>query len=319
MSDSTSGTSLAVPADAAVPVDVSTQAAPPPLPRPRCQNCDAELLGPYCAACGQRHDPHLHSLPHFIAEAAENITHADSRLWRTLWALVAKPGFLTREFLVGRRARYLPPFRLYLVVTLLFFVLVAALPGGDAAAPSQAASAKAPAAVVGDAKPGSPAGCKELGYEGPGQDWIQPALTRACRNAALDGGHAIQQAFLHNVPRALFLFMPLLAAVMMLLYWRPRRYYVEHLLFFIHNHAGLFVVFGLYSALVALLRLPSLEEWLGVALFAYLVWYLYAAMRNVYGQSRRRTLVKFAAIGFAYVVLGGITLLVTALYSAVTL
>ncbi len=311
MSERASGTSLAVtadvPADAVVPVDGSTQAAPPPLPRPRCQNCDAELLGPYCAACGQRHDPHLHSLPHFIAEAAENITHADSRLWRTLWALLAKPGFLTREFLVGRRSSYLPPFRLYLVVTLLFFVILAALPSGDAKLVNIEGAGAQPAA------------CKDLRYEGPGESWMQPALTRACQKAAMDGGRSLQEAFVHNVPRALFLFLPLLAAVMMLLYWRPRRYYVEHLLFFIHNHAGLFVAFGLYSAMVALLPVSWLEEWLGVALFAYLLWYLYAAMRNVYRQGRARTIAKFMAIGFAYLVLGGITLLATGFYSAVTL
>lgn len=315
MSESASGTSLTVPvegrvdtpADDAVPAIVSPEAAPPSLPRPRCQNCDAELVGPYCAACGQRHDPHLHSLPHFIAEAAENITHADSRLWRTLWALLAKPGFLTREFLVGRRASYLPPFRLYLVVTLLFFVILAALPSGDARLVNlEGASAQ-------------PAACKDLRYEGPGDSWLQPALTRACKTAALDGGRSLQEAFVHNVPRALFLFLPLLAAVMMMLYWRPRRYYVEHLLFFIHNHAGLFVMFGLYAIVVALVRVPGLEEWLGIGLYVYLLWYLYRAMRNVYGQSRARTIAKFMAIGFAYLVLGGITLLATGLYSAVTL
>ena len=144
-------------------------------------------------------------------------------------------------------------------------------------------------------------------------------MQRACDIAAKDGGRSLQQAFVHNVPRALFLFLPLLAAVMMLLYWRPRRYYVEHLLFFIHNHAGLFVAFGLYSLLLALPGLPAVEGWLGIALFLYLLWYLYRAMRTVYGQSRVRTVAKFMAVGFAYLVLGGITLLATGFYSALTL
>ena len=78
-------------------------------------------------------------LGHFAGEAFESITHADSRLWRTLGYLLARPGRLTREFFDGRRARYLPPFRLYLVISLLFF-LVAGLPDPDdepeAAAPT---------------------------------------------------------------------------------------------------------------------------------------------------------------------------------------
>src|SRR5687768_18420722 len=62
-------------------------------------------------------------MAHFAGEAFESITHADSRLWRTLGFLLAKPGRLTREFFDGRRAAYLPPFRLYLVISVAFFLL----------------------------------------------------------------------------------------------------------------------------------------------------------------------------------------------------
>ena len=58
------------------------------------------------------------------AEAFESISHADSRLWRTLWYLLSRPGFLTREFFEGKRVRYLPPFRLYLVISVVFFLAV---------------------------------------------------------------------------------------------------------------------------------------------------------------------------------------------------
>ena len=110
---------------------------PPEPPRPQtlvCANCHAELGGEYCAACGQRNEPHIHTVAHFAGEAFESISHADSRLWRTLWLLFARPGFLTREFFAGRRAVYLPPFRLYLVLSVIFF-LVSSLPGspGDGA------------------------------------------------------------------------------------------------------------------------------------------------------------------------------------------
>src|SRR5436190_18919279 len=78
-----------------------------------CANCGAPLAGEYCTECGQRHEPHVHSVTHFAAEALESITHADSRLWRTLWFLLAKPGRLTLEFFAGHRVSYLPPVRLY--------------------------------------------------------------------------------------------------------------------------------------------------------------------------------------------------------------
>ncbi len=80
----------------------------------------------YCGACGQRAEPPVHSLVHFSRVATEDLTHADSRLWRTLSALLFRPGFLTAEFLAGRRARYLPPVRLYLVLSVAFFLFAAA-------------------------------------------------------------------------------------------------------------------------------------------------------------------------------------------------
>src|SRR5581483_6144964 len=90
-----------------------------------CANCGATLTGHYCSSCGQKGEHPVHSLWHFISEATEDLTHADSRIWRTIGALLFKPGFLTTEFLAGRRARYLPPIRLYLVTSVLFFLLFA--------------------------------------------------------------------------------------------------------------------------------------------------------------------------------------------------
>ena len=67
---------------------------PPETPQPStlvCANCHARLDGEYCSACGQRHEPHIHTVAHFAGEAFESISHADSRLWRTLWYLFSRP------------------------------------------------------------------------------------------------------------------------------------------------------------------------------------------------------------------------------------
>lgn len=87
-----------------------------------CRNCDSPLDGQYCAGCGQREGRgDLH-----FAEAATDILGDvftwDSRLWRTLIPLLIRPGFLSAEFNAGRRMRYMPPFRLYIVVSFLMFL-----------------------------------------------------------------------------------------------------------------------------------------------------------------------------------------------------
>ena len=92
----------------------------------RCLNCGAGLAGRYCANCSQAADVHVPSTRDLVHEALEGITHSDSRLWRTLHLLWFKPGKLTQEFVSGRRAAYLPPFRLYLILSIVFFLLASA-------------------------------------------------------------------------------------------------------------------------------------------------------------------------------------------------
>lgn len=86
----------------------------------RCLNCEAELLGAYCHACGQ--SAHVHrSLGHLIEEILHGVLHFDSKGWRTLPLLVARPGLLTKRYTRGQRARYVSPLALFLFTVFLMF------------------------------------------------------------------------------------------------------------------------------------------------------------------------------------------------------
>jgi hypothetical protein len=79
-----------------------------------CPSCGQRFAGPYCHICGEKrlHDHEL-SLGHFIRHSFHEITHLDiSKIPRTLWALLSKPGFLTEGYLAGRRRRFVSPIRL---------------------------------------------------------------------------------------------------------------------------------------------------------------------------------------------------------------
>jgi hypothetical protein len=84
-----------------------------------CRNCSAPVDGKYCATCGQETALRLPTLREFVREAAGRYVALDGRFWRTVFALLARPGFLTREYLAGRRRRYVRPARLYLFATLI--------------------------------------------------------------------------------------------------------------------------------------------------------------------------------------------------------
>lgn len=86
-----------------------------------CENCGAPKQGLYCAVCGQNDRNYRRSAFPVVGQALAETFEADSRLWATLWALFARPGHLSAEFSRNRRASYLPPFRLYLFSSIVFF------------------------------------------------------------------------------------------------------------------------------------------------------------------------------------------------------
>lgn len=88
-----------------------------------CRSCDAPVADNYCAACGQpRPRPDDFSLHRMLAEAWAEVSDTDSRLWRSLRGL-AVPGLLTRAWLDHEWSRYLPPLRLYLIASGVYFLL----------------------------------------------------------------------------------------------------------------------------------------------------------------------------------------------------
>ncbi|MEX0975586.1 MAG: DUF4286 family protein [Woeseia sp.] len=88
-----------------------------------CANCATPLAGQYCSRCGQRARGRLISIWELVRDAIGDLFELDSRLWQTLIPLVFRPGKLTRDYLMGRRARFMPPFRTYLVLSVVFFLI----------------------------------------------------------------------------------------------------------------------------------------------------------------------------------------------------
>jgi hypothetical protein len=132
-----------------------------------------------------------------------------------------------------------------------------------------------------------------------------------------DEGQSFVQNFYHNVPRALFFLLPLLALVMSAMSWR--RYYVEHLLFFIHNHAFTFALFALFSLALAVTSWGWLIAlYIMVGLF-YPPYYTYKAMRRVYAQGKWLTRLKFFVLSCAYLTFLLMLAVFTVLYSVLTL
>jgi hypothetical protein len=299
------------------PID---SARDPSAPEPaHCKNCNAVLLGRFCVNCSQAADVHVPSTVELLHEMLEGLTHSDSRLWRTLKLLWFKPGMLTQEFVAGRRVAYLPPFRLYLILSIVFFLIASFLhPTGQLA---QFDDASAPAAASSGSRV---TGCQDINFIRFKNDpkWDQ-RFQHACLEATRDEGKNLWPLAIGTAPKAMFIFLPLIAFLHMLLYWRPRHRYAEHLLFFIHLHA---FYFSLAIVMVcAILAAPSWPKLSGVSdtLQTILGWYaaIYTlfAMRRVFRRGWAGTLFKAVVLFFVYCIVFALTFVGVIVYAALQL
>lgn len=89
---------------------------------PSCANCGSALNGPYCSNCGQRASDYHRPFWWIFGEFLDSVFNYDSRTFRTIWLLFAEPGEFTRRYNAGQRASLLPPFRLFVIATVVFFL-----------------------------------------------------------------------------------------------------------------------------------------------------------------------------------------------------
>jgi Protein of unknown function (DUF3667) len=87
-----------------------------------CLNCNAVVQGRFCHICGQENVEPKETLWHLISHFFQDITHFDGKFFGTLRYLLFKPGFLSREYMLGRRASYLNPIRMYVFTSAFFFL-----------------------------------------------------------------------------------------------------------------------------------------------------------------------------------------------------
>jgi len=147
-----------------------------------------------------------------------------------------------------------------------------------------------------------------------GPEWLKRRLTperlkHICEQVRQDNGRQFLRNLYDNIPIALIVLLPIMAFVLKALYPLSRRYYVEHLLFFVHFHAFLFLILTLQFLIARMNATLPTPKAVGILLIVaasfYVPVYLFVAMRRVYGQGRLLTSLKYVALTVSY--LAGIT------------
>jgi hypothetical protein len=289
-----------------------------------CLNCSASLSGPFCGVCGQRDIPPYPSVRELAVDAVSEFSGWDGRLASTLRALIQHPGMLTHEFLEGRRVRYLSPLRLYLMLSLMYFLVAAAAPDlgvGDGSTSFGGLKVGVTTTPKGmpESRPERVANAASSALDG------KKTLTAAERDAALkdiasappliqpflrrsveDPG-GFKRGLIETMPKALFALLPVFAGIAALFY-RGRKY-PEHLYFAIHLHAFLFLALTM-TQLLKFTRVPALAAVGSAVAVCWIPIYATLAFRRVYGGSLRGTIVRELGIGVIYALVSGMALLV---------
>lgn len=401
----------------------------PEHPLTHCENCGAPLTGEFCANCGQHAIDYRRSILRVLLDAADSFLNWDTKFLKTLGLLLIRPWELTNDFNAGRRARYVHPLRLYLLASIVFFLVarainleshapveltaqdraelvtnLAKLTGPDSPLtpeqreqveaartklsqgngalseeertelkaafraflkssfkknvkaeeraqmaealtrlpkaavspsptpdPSTIVPAPSPATESGDQPPApgvsaSPKPKKTGGMHfGNGEDdgkktpfgiWITNQIKEKIGE---DGSKArlFLDTLRSNIPAMMLCCIPLFAFVLKILYFRKRRFYVEHLVYALHIHTFFYVAIIITSLAVmgANRTVPALAGWITGLMTCAIIVQVFLSIRRVYGQGWFLTLVKFVFGGFVYFVIlilaVGLTALVT--------
>ena len=278
-----------------------------------CHNCDTPLQGHYCAHCGQADyplDPGLHDLTH---ELTHEFLHLDGKILTTLKYLLFFPGRLSSDFLAGRRARHIGPVRLYLTMSVLFFLLLAhgtkpTVNNVQPAVPEIAASKSEKAAPQPGAQVSAsvPVPTANAAAQEKKSRWA--LKIKAIVQKASSDPETFQHEILTNSSHAMFVLVPIFALLLQLAYRNRRHHYPAYVYFSLHIHAFVFLLFSL-NLLVGLLKVDALDTLMFWLVLLGVPVYLYLAMRRVFGGSRKRTLLRLFMLGctYSFCLLVGIT------------
>jgi hypothetical protein len=323
-----------------------------------CLNCGATVEERFCTRCGQENLEPKESVGHIIGHFFADITHFDSKLFVTIKDLLLRPGFLTREYVAGRRMSYLNPIRMYIFISAMFFLALFAgkkehepEKGGDQyaanvwrqhfadslrkATPDNSRSAinKEIAASLDTAKDVKkdesltlnmgngtvlidmteykyntvrefdsvqatlPDSSKEKGM----MHWILRHNVREKEKRGTSKIH-IEVDFTHDLPKIMFILLPLFALYVGWFYSRKKYYYVNHAIFSVHFHSFVFLLL-LFMQLLSKV-IPG--DWTDIilALLAMVLSFVYlvAALHGMYGQSFWYGLLKGIGISLLYII-----------------
>lgn len=326
-----------------------------------CLNCRYVVENRFCPNCGQENTDTRKTFHHLFIHFFEDLTHYENAFWRTIKNLLFKPSALTKEYLSGKRLSYLAPVRLYIFISFITFLLIAIFP--NTINSNENALKKEPKVTTknkflqntiitkNDSVIKNQTNSKDdinilsFGYESVEQlDSIQKHAPESEKlsdfnywmnrkiqivkknNTQSEIIEKFISSFTHNLPKVLFVFMPIFAFFLWLFHSKKRWYYFDHGIFTLHYFSFLLLLFLLLflinkglSPFAALGIVSFIQIVINVIGTGWMIYYFFPAHHRFYGETRLISFIKSSLLFFINFILIIIILSIFAIYTFINL
>lgn len=263
----------------------------PPLAKETCASCGAKLKGDYCRKCGEKKiiPERDFSMAKFLTQTLGHLVHFDSKLLRSVWLLFSKPGFLTAEWMAGRRVNYMKPLQLFVVAGLLFYFFL----------PNVQAYFSTPRDLS--------AGFREhnmllntFHYD------FGKVLTEKARASGLEEqtlARSVAVSASQQSKTWLFCIIPLWGLLIYLFFHSKIPWLAPHLIFAMHGLI-FYILFDLsIHAILYIFGIPDIGKYIMLVLLSVLLAYQILAVRRVYGSAWPETILKTMGLLAGFVII----------------
>ncbi|GAB6009819.1 DUF3667 domain-containing protein [Dysgonomonas reticulitermitis] len=284
-----------------------------------CQNCGSFVEKNYCPDCGQENSESRHSFHHLFTHFVSDFLHYDSSFWRTTKTLFLSPGKISLEYMSGKRKSYVNPFSYYIFISFLTFFIPFMLTYPDKAKNNaefrvelEEEAAIKDSIVAADREAVENTKGSLLRVKGIDRNSsLYKTINKNLKDE--ESKKKASEFFTHNLPKALFVYMPIFAFWMWLFHKRKKRYYFDSGIFTLH-----FFSVALLSITICILfdwifawlnwKVPKVLLWF--LLIIYITFYFFRGNRVFYGEPRFKSNLKaFFLMGintfFIFIVLLG--------------
>lgn len=261
--------------------------------KPLCASCGAKMKGKFCHKCGEKtlKPERDFSIPAFLKDSFERVTHLDSRLLRSFGLLFARPGFLTTEFMAGRRVHYLKPLPLLAISAVLFYFFFP--------------TATAFFSNLGDMNMGYRQGnLLSNTFRVDTESLFSQKFAASGWGEAETYWKVLSEEASRRSKAWLFVIVPVWGSLIWCFLRRRNRWLIPHWIFALHN-LTFFILFDVLALLICkyLLGLSSLGEDYSLLLLLSFTIYNILAVRRVYGFSQVWAIVSGTVITLLFLLL----------------